>query len=248
MTRCSPRGRVFYVHGLATDEPIAIVRYNYVDFFNTATNHIAFPPTSLSLFWNALGKLGPVVCGDGKQECTATSGGRTAVMGMDVPSNFFVLDRPQFLPARRYFQGTLTADKQDANGTLFRRTRYYDPSTGRFTQEDPIGLAGGLNLYSFASGDAVNFSDPFGLCGKKESQEPCPKGHVVTISAGVAGAYLLGGNGNIGVAFSGEGMRVFANSGGSFGMGGKRKRVFRFRRARLTRKLWVRECWARRPF
>jgi hypothetical protein len=33
-----------------------------------------------------------------------------------------------------------------------------------FTQEDPIGLAGGLNLYGFANGDPVNFSDPFGLC------------------------------------------------------------------------------------
>ncbi len=29
--------------------------------------------------------------------------------------------------------------------------------------EDPIGLAGGLNLYGFAGADPVNFSDPFGL-------------------------------------------------------------------------------------
>jgi hypothetical protein len=28
----------------------------------------------------------------------------------------------------------------------------------------PFGLAGGLNLYGFAGGDPVNFSDPFGLC------------------------------------------------------------------------------------
>ena len=35
------------------------------------------------------------------------------------------------------------------------------------TQEDPIGLAGGLNLYGFAAGDPVNFSDPFGLCPPK---------------------------------------------------------------------------------
>jgi uncharacterized protein RhaS with RHS repeats len=34
---------------------------------------------------------------------------------------------------------------------------------GSFTQEDPIGIAGGLNLYGYANGDPVNFSDPFGL-------------------------------------------------------------------------------------
>ena len=43
------------------------------------------------------------------------------------------------------------------------RVRMYDPQTGRFTQEDPIGLAGGLNAYGFASGDPVNFGDHFGL-------------------------------------------------------------------------------------
>src|SRR6185295_13847942 len=44
------------------------------------------------------------------------------------------------------WQGSLLTDKQDASGTLFRRNRYYDPKSGRFTQEDPIGLAGGMNL------------------------------------------------------------------------------------------------------
>ena len=34
---------------------------------------------------------------------------------------------------------------------------------GYSTQEDPIGVAGGLNLYGYAGGDPVNFSDPFGL-------------------------------------------------------------------------------------
>ena len=43
------------------------------------------------------------------------------------------------------------------------RDHAYDPHSGRFTQEDPIGLAGGLNLYGFANGDPVNFADPFGL-------------------------------------------------------------------------------------
>jgi uncharacterized protein RhaS with RHS repeats len=35
---------------------------------------------------------------------------------------------------------------------------------GPVTQEDPIGIAGGLNLYGYANGDPINFSDPFGLC------------------------------------------------------------------------------------
>ena len=43
-----------------------------------------------------------------------------------------------------------------------------------FTQEDPIGLAGGLNLYGYANGDPINFSDPFGLmagCDEIEDEE-----------------------------------------------------------------------------
>jgi RHS repeat-associated protein len=62
------------------------------------------------------------------------------------------------------WHGSLLESGQDASGYQYRRNRYYDPKTGRFTQEDPIGLAGGLNLYGFAGGDPVNFSDPFGLC------------------------------------------------------------------------------------
>jgi RHS repeat-associated protein len=60
--------------------------------------------------------------------------------------------------------GSMANMKQNATGGLDMRNRVYDPKSGRFTQEDPIGLAGGMNLYGFANGDAVNYSDPFGLC------------------------------------------------------------------------------------
>lgn len=60
--------------------------------------------------------------------------------------------------------GTLIDGQTDASGYTYRRNRYLDPQTGRFTQEDPLGLAGGLNVYGYANGDPVNFSDPFGLC------------------------------------------------------------------------------------
>jgi RHS repeat-associated protein len=55
-------------------------------------------------------------------------------------------------------------DQRDASGLMHRRNRQYDPATGRFTQEDPIGIAGGLNLYGFGGGDAGNYKDPYGLC------------------------------------------------------------------------------------
>jgi pimeloyl-ACP methyl ester carboxylesterase len=46
---------------------------------------------------------------------------------------------------------------------MYYRARYYDPAVGRFTQRDPIGLAGGLNLYGYVGGDPINRVDPWGL-------------------------------------------------------------------------------------
>src|SRR6185437_2187195 len=86
------------------------------------------------------------------------------------------------------WQGTLLVDKADATGTYYRRNRSYDPSTGRFTQEDPLGLAGGLNVYGFNGGDPVNFSDPFGLT-------PCCVG-VVAVGGtedGIVAGFAAGG-------------------------------------------------------
>jgi RHS repeat-associated protein len=60
--------------------------------------------------------------------------------------------------------GSLPANGQGDAGLVYRRNRYYDPASGRFTQEDPIGIAGGLNLYGLAGGDPITFADPFGLC------------------------------------------------------------------------------------
>ena len=40
--------------------------------------------------------------------------------------------------------GSIIEGQQDASGYQYKRNRYYDPQTGRFTKEDPIGLAEGL--------------------------------------------------------------------------------------------------------
>ncbi|HEY3933135.1 MAG TPA: RHS repeat-associated core domain-containing protein [Gemmatimonadales bacterium] len=44
------------------------------------------------------------------------------------------------------------------------RSRQYDPATGKWLQEDPTGVAGGVNLYQYNGNDPNSFSDPFGLC------------------------------------------------------------------------------------
>ncbi|MBC9868968.1 MAG: hypothetical protein F7O42_14040, partial [Opitutae bacterium] len=41
--------------------------------------------------------------------------------------------------------------------------RYYNPSLGRFINRDPIGEAGGLNLYGFVGNNPVNYNDYLGL-------------------------------------------------------------------------------------
>ena len=56
-------------------------------------------------------------------------------------------------------------------GLHYNRFRYYDPQIGRFTTQDPISLAGGINLYQYAP-NPVQWVDPLGLAKKQESN--CP--------------------------------------------------------------------------
>ena len=48
-------------------------------------------------------------------------------------------------------------------GLIYYGLRYYSPSLGRFVNRDPIGEAGGLNLYGFCQNNAVGLYDILGL-------------------------------------------------------------------------------------
>lgn len=43
--------------------------------------------------------------------------------------------------------------------------RDYEPRTGRYVQVDPIGIAGGLNVYEYARSNPLSYIDPLGLMG-----------------------------------------------------------------------------------
>ncbi len=53
-------------------------------------------------------------------------------------------------------------------GLYHMGARYYDPALGRFISEDPLGIAGGMNLYVYAHNNPINLSDPTGM-----SPGPC---------------------------------------------------------------------------
>ncbi|WLI29421.1 DUF6531 domain-containing protein [Pseudomonas rhodesiae] len=57
------------------------------------------------------------------------------------------------------FQGQYLDRETGLHHNIFR---FYDPDIGRFTTPDPIGLAGGLNLYLYST-NPLTWIDPYGL-------------------------------------------------------------------------------------
>ncbi|EFH8046155.1 hypothetical protein GJO62_23090 [Escherichia coli] len=63
------------------------------------------------------------------------------------------LFQPYCLPGQQY---------DEESGLCYNRHRYYDPLQGRYITQDPIGLSGGLNTYSYPL-NPINEIDPLGL-------------------------------------------------------------------------------------
>jgi RHS repeat-associated protein len=213
----NPRvGRVLLTHGPGIDQPLSVIRMGYREWEEGQLLWQAFAVVPLwdtqrrapyMLFSNGARSLAPSFAPSGTRKLqTAWRLGRDAYG----PAN-----NAEVLPVKGtepVWMGGVIADQQDASGLLYRRNRYYDPQTGRFTQEDPIGLAGGLNLYGFAEGDPVSCSDPYGLCpGRLNTNQftikDCPRGYFEAIgelfgatigydlgaSIGAGGGAVLGG-------------------------------------------------------
>lgn len=59
--------------------------------------------------------------------------------------------------------GQFTGRDNDATGLYYYRARFYSPGAQRFISEDPLGSAGGLNLFAYAANTPTMYVDPFGL-------------------------------------------------------------------------------------
>ena len=53
----------------------------------------------------------------------------------------------------------------------YNRFRYYDPNSGTYISQDPIGLAGGLNIYAYCRNPLL-CTDPFGLDWNYQLRDP----------------------------------------------------------------------------
>jgi RHS repeat-associated protein len=75
-------------------------------------------------------------------------------------------------------------------GLNYNMARYYNPKTGRYDESDPIGLAGGINTYSYVGNNPVNLIDPLGL-----------ETVAIINNNGIGHAGLVVGSGNDGVLY-----------------------------------------------
>jgi RHS repeat-associated protein len=158
-------GRVGYTHAAGIDAPLSVIRTGHVSGNVTLVPHSDYR---------------------GAYHAASTSNGGMYTCGPNDPCLYVVWPKSFWGsyfkggdPAAGDWAGSLIRGQQDISGLMYRRNRYYDPMTGQFTQSDPIGIAGGLNAYGFASGDPVSYGDPYGLCPDhlwNAETQTCPGG------------------------------------------------------------------------
>jgi RHS repeat-associated protein len=76
-------------------------------------------------------------------------------------------------------------------GLHYNYFRYYHPKIGRYLTPDPIGLAGGINLWAYVAGNPVNRTDSLGLSDRQGAY--CPGGEWSSCAAPAISAFFGGG-------------------------------------------------------
>jgi RHS repeat-associated protein len=184
-------GTVGYGYVGGVDRPVTVERRAYRDKWRPNLGPTIAPAATQPLFetsftvfpqWNAQGvaDIGSTRDG-GRQHCVFVLNPVRCTAAVQWDATYWPTDPG--IGVKWSWLGSLLENKRDPSGLLYRRHRYLDSQAGRFTQEDPIGLAGGLNAYNYAEGDPVNFEDPFGLCpeesggnGATRTLADCPYG------------------------------------------------------------------------
>src|SRR5262249_2345951 len=115
------------------DEPLAMTRGGVTSFFEQDGI------SSITSLSNSAGAITDTYSYDAYGNLTASNGTTTNPI--------------------RYTGGQFDSE----TGLYHPYARYYDPSTGRFLSEDPVGFGGGINFYDYVRNNPINRTDPLGL-------------------------------------------------------------------------------------
>ena len=143
-----------YVHSDNIDEPVTMIRPE-----NPYVN-AKFPAQEFYYHRDRLGNITEITDFEGTvvQRYVYDAFGKISIFDKDgnaiTPNSANYLKSPYAFTGREYDHET---------GMYFYRARYYDPDSGRFISEDPIGFGGqDANLYRYVGNNSVNFVDPEG--------------------------------------------------------------------------------------
>ena len=110
-------------------------------------------------------------------------------------------------PAFDFRFGYTGRERDEESDLMYYRARYFDPATGTFVGEDPLGFAAGdANLYRYVFNSPTNFTDPSGeIAGGMEGggvRIPWRAiGDAIVVRTGAAGDYIRDQADNISDAF-----------------------------------------------
>ena len=146
--------RAKYVYGDSIDQPLRMEREI------SSYRNESFPEQYFYYHRDRLGNVTEVTnfSGEVVQRYVYDSFGRITIYddgGNEItPNSDKYLKNPFTYTGREYDVET---------GLYYYRARYYNPQTGTFLNEDPIGFSGGdANLYRYVGNNPTNFTDPSG--------------------------------------------------------------------------------------
>lgn len=129
-----------YTHGPGIDEPIAVTKAGATFFYHQ----------------DGLGSVTDLTNSTG-----ATAKSYSYEAYGTIVDQTGTVDQPYTYTGREF---------DSESGLYYYRARSYDPSIGRFLQEDPIELAGGMNFYRYSFNNPTNWLDPLGLLSWQDAQ------------------------------------------------------------------------------
>lgn len=123
------------------DIPVALIVHGSETVFYLETDHLNTPIAARNQTGTVVWKWESDAFGSTPANEDPDGDGATLTINLRFPGQYF--------------------DKE--SGLHYNHHRYYDPRLGRYLSPDPIGLAGGINLYGYVGANPLSWVDPLGL-------------------------------------------------------------------------------------